>query len=320
VAYALIGLVVMLALTRLRPRWLVYRAWIPGAALVAGWVLMLTALAYGRATGTDVNGAYTWLPWPFPWEPLEFAKLAYILFVASRLAAGPLPRERVGHVWIPIVGAAAGTVMLLMLQQDLGMALVIILITVGMALTSTWLPLTSAAGLLGLLMARMSHHAWARFDIWLHPEKHVPGGGLHVYNMLVTLAQGGVLGQGLGVSPGKWGTLSERFTDSIFCVIGGELGLVGGLCVLALTISLALCAFQIARRCPHRLGFFLAAGIGLSFAVQGLVNIAVATASMPPTGLTLPFISYGGSSLLSCLLGAGLILSVAAEEPARGEG
>jgi cell division protein FtsW len=102
-------------------------------------------------------------------------------------------------------------------------------------------------------------------------------------------------------------------------VIGGELGLWGGVGIIALMVLLGVCAFQIARQCPHRLGFFLASGVGLWFAVQGLINVAVATASIPPTGMTLPFISYGGSSLVASLLAAGLVLSVAAEEPPEGK-
>ena len=324
--YAGIGLGGMLALARMRPQRLVGRLWYPGVALGGGWALMLTAIIYAHATGRYVNGACSWLPWPVPWEPAEFAKLAYVLFVASRLASGPLPREHAGRIWIPIMGAGVVTCLLLMGQQLLGMALVIILVTLGMALLGgmrmrTWVPLTLVVGVLSLGAARAVPHAWHRFKVWLHPGDYLSGAGLHVYNMLVTLAHGGLAGQGLGTSPEKWGNLSERFTDSIFCVIGGELGLWGGLGIIALMVLLGVCAFQIARRCPHRLGFFLASGVGLAFALQGLINIAVATASMPPTGMTLPFISYGGSSVLSCLLGAGLVLSVAAEtQPARGEG
>jgi cell division protein FtsW len=324
--YALLGLVLMLGVAKVRPRALIAWSWVPGAALGFGWALMVAAILYGHITGRYVNGSCAWLPWPVPWEPSEFAKLAFIVFVASRLAAGgpPRRREQSGPIWIPIMGATVGTSVLLMLQQELGTALVIILVTLGMALIGgmrlrTWVPLTAVVGLLSLGVARAVPHAWHRFAVWLHPEKYLQGAGLHVYNMLITLAHGGVVGQGLGVSPEKWGALSERFTDSIFCVIGGELGLGGGVGIIALMVLLAVCAFQIARRCPHRLGFFIASGVGLSFAVQGFINIAVATASMPPTGMTLPFISYGGSSILSCLLGAGLVLAMAADEPARGD-
>ncbi len=324
-SFALVGLVAMLMLAKIPVRWLVCRRWLPLAALSTGWVLMFLAIIWGKFLGHELNGAYCWLPWPIRWQPSEFAKIAFIVYVASCLARGPLPREQSGRVWIPIVGAALFTALLLVGQKDLGMALVVMAVTLGMALIGGmslrgWIPLTLATGGLGLLLARMIPHAWQRILVWLHPEQYLQGGGLHVYNMLIALAHGGAAGQGLGVSQEKWSNLSERFTDSIFCVIGGELGLWGGIGVIALTVLLGGWAFLIARRCPHRLGFFLASGIGLSFALQGLVNIGVATASLPPTGLTLPFISYGGSSILSCLIGTGLILSVAAEERVRGEG
>ena len=320
--YALAGLVLMLILARLPLSFVARWSWL---GLILGWGAMFGAIIYGRFLGHAINGAYCWLPWPVPWQPSEFAKIAFIIYIASRLAAGPLPREYAGRIWIPIVGATLGTAVLLMGQKDLGMASVIIGVTLGMALIGgmrlrTWLPLTATVGVVGLLVARGVPHAWHRFEVWLHPEQYLQGAGLHVYNMLVTLAHGGAWGQGLGMSQEKWGSLSERFTDSIYCVIGGELGLWGGLGVLVLMVLLGVWAFHIARRCPHRLGFFVASGVGLALALQGLINIAVATASIPPTGLTLPFISYGGSSILSCLIGTGFILAVSAEDRGRGEG
>ena len=116
---------------------------------------------------------------------------------------------------------------------------------------------------------------------------------------------------GLGMSPDKWKGLPVPHTDSIYCVIAGELGLWGAVGLLVLIVMVAVLAFKIARRSNSRMGYFLAAGIGISLALQALVNIAVATAVIPPTGLTLPFISAGGSSLVSCLIGAGLVLAVA---------
>ncbi len=324
VAYALLGLAVMLILAKLPIRYLGRWRWsLP--ALVLGWVLMLTAAIYGRFFGHDVNGAYCWLPWPVRWQPSEFTKIAFLVFIAGRLAVGPLPRERNGRVWLPILGATVVTALLLVAQKDLGMAMVVVAVALGMVLLGGmrlgwWLSLSGGVFLSGLALAWFLPHARHRIEVWLHPENYAQGAGMHIYSMLVALAHGGVWGQGLGVSQEKWSKLSARFTDSIYCVIGGELGLWGGLGVIALMVLLALWAFHIARRCPHRLGFFIAAGLGLSFAVQGLVNIAVATASIPPTGLTLPFISYGGSSLLSSLIGAGLILAVAAEERGRGDG
>ena len=322
--FALVGLIAMLILARVPVRR--YAAWIwPLAALCLGWGCMIWAIIDGKYFGHDINGAYCWLRYPVPWQPSEFAKIAFIVFVAVFLARGPLPRERSGRVWIPIVGATLFTALLLVGQKDLGMALVIVAVALGMALIGgmplrAWLPLTGAVAALGLLVASMVPHAWHRLEVWLHPEKYLQGGGLHVYNMLIALSHGGLAGQGLGESEEKWSKLAERFTDSIYCVIGGEAGLWGGIGVIVLTVLLAVWAFHIARLCPHRLGFFLASGLGLAFALQGLINIAVATASIPPTGLTLPFISYGGSSLLACLIGTGVILSVAAEERARGEG
>jgi cell division protein FtsW len=163
----------------------------------------------------------------------------------------------------------------------------------------------------------MEAYRWARVVIWWDLPHHRGGVGYHVYGMLISLARGGVLGSGLGMSRDKWVTLPVPHTDSIFCVIGGELGLWGGLGVLALMTLLGVWAFDIARRSPHRLGWFLAAGSGLALTLQAFINIAVATAAIPVTGLTLPFISFGGTSLIACLASAGLVLAVAAERAER---
>jgi len=214
------------------------------------------------------------------------------------------------------------TVLLLLAQSDLGMAMLVLGVALGMAL------LAGVRGryLLGLVLGVLAvaavlvrpnpdSYRWARIASWLHPEEHLRGGGYHVYNMLIALARGGPGGAGLGMSPDKWRNLPVPHTDSIFCVLGGELGWWGAAGVIALMALLALWAFGIARRCPHRLGWFLAAGMGLTLALQGFLNIAVATALLPVTGLTLPFISAGGSSIICCLLATGVVLSVAAECP-----
>ncbi len=316
--YALAGLLGMLLVARIRIEHLARLApW--GFAL--GWLLMIAAAIWGGR----VHGAACWLRWPVPWQPSEFAKVAYLVLVAGCLARGPLPRESVGRIWLPVFALTAGMVFILLWQRDLGMAMLIVGFALGMALVGGmrwvyWVPLALGAGAAGLVLAWTQPHARVRLEAWLHPEEHVPGPGLHVYSMLIALARGGLGGQGLGFSPDKWTTLPFPHTDSIFCVIGGELGLWGGIGLIALVAFLAIWAFAVARHCPHRLGFFVASAAGMMLALQGFMNIAVATASMPVTGLTLPFISAGGSSLISCLLTAGLVLSVAAEGPARGEG
>lgn len=316
--YAMFGLLGMVLVARMR---LAQVARLAPWGFALGCLLMIAAIIWGR----QVHGALCWLPKPVPWQPSEFAKVAYLVLVAGCLARGPLPRESVGRIWLPLFAATALMAFILLWQRDLGMAMLIVGFALGMALVGGmrwvyWIPLALGTGAAGLLVAKMHPHAWVRLEAWLHPEQHVPGPGLHVYNMLIALARGGLGGRGLGFSPDKWTTLPFPHTDSIFCVIGGELGLWGGMGLIALIAFLAIWAFAVARHCPHRLGFFVASAAGMMLALQGFINIAVATASMPVTGLTLPFISAGGSSLISCLLTAGLVLSVAAEGSARGEG
>jgi cell division protein FtsW len=318
VRYASVGLIMMLLVSLLPVKRIAWLAW-PG--FIAGALGMIAAVIIGKKVG----GAYCWLPLgSFRFQPSEFAKVAYLVLMAITFARGPMPRASIGRIWVPALALTGVMALILAAQRDVGMAMLVCSLALGMALLGGmrlryWVPLATGSALLGLLVARATPHAWVRFEDWLHPEDHLQGGGAHVYSMLVALARGGPLGLGLGMSPDKWTTLPVPHTDSIFCVVGGELGLWGGIGVILLMTLLAVWAFRVARACPHRLGFFIAAGAGLSLALQAFINIAVATALLPVTGLTLPFMSAGGSSLMASLLCAGLVLAVAAESRPREE-
>lgn len=129
------------------------------------------------------------------------------------------------------------------------------------------------------------------------------------------LASGGVLGTGLGSSKQKWGNLPEAHTDFIFSVIGEELGLLGTLAVLALFAILILAIFRVALRAPHSFERYATAGVGCWFAIQVLLNIGTVISVMPVVGVTLPFISYGGSSLLASFIAIGYVLGVLRRDP-----
>ncbi len=304
--YAGIGLVAMIIISLVPLRW-IERFSRP--AFLVGLILMAAAAIWGRSVGD----ARCWI-WGM--QPSEFAKIAYVAAVATMLARGPLNRENAYRVILPMAVGTAVMVGLLVKQHDQGMAMLMLLLALALAfigglrlryLVPLGLGLLSA----GVLYSLSKPYIATRVNAWLNPEEYIRGAGNHILHMLVAIARGGPFGMGLGMSPDKWKGLPVPHTDSIYCVIAGELGLWGAVGLLVLIVMFAVLAFKIARRSNSRLGYFLAAGIGISLSLQALVNIAVATAVIPPTGLTLPFISAGGSSLVSSLISAGLVLAVA---------
>jgi len=315
--YFLLGLAAMLAVSSLRPLTLARGA----SWLMAGSVgLLLLLFVYGVRIGGSLN----WMEvFGVRFQPSELVKAAYVLFMAMMVARGSRGGDNAKRIGL-MVALTALLVIILLKQKDLGMAVLIMGIALGMALLGGmklhwWSLLFLAVSAVGFAAAWTEPYRRARLLAWIDLAHHRSGVGYHVYGMLISLARGGVPGSGLGMSPDKWRTLPVPHTDSIFCVIGGELGLWGGVGVIALMALLGLWAFGIARNAPNRLGWFLAAGSGLALFLQAFINIAVATATVPVTGLTLPFISYGGTSLISCMILAGLVLSVAGErEQAEG--
>jgi cell division protein FtsW len=163
-----------------------------------------------------------------------------------------------------------------------------------------------AAALVGV---RMEAYRGSRFQVWLDPWKYARGAGFHTVQALIALGRGGLVGVGPGNSQQKY-VLPAPFTDSIFAVTGEELGFVGAVSIIALFVVLAYRGFKVATSAPDDFGKLLAIGITGTIVVQAFVNIAVITASIPFTGVPLPFISYGGSSLVVCLFGIGVLLNV----------
>jgi cell division protein FtsW len=150
----------------------------------------------------------------------------------------------------------------------------------------------------------------ARVFAFMNPWKDPQNTGFHIVQSLLALGSGGIFGVGLGASRAKFFYLPEQYTDFIFSVLGEELGLIGTLAVIALFVAVAYRAIRIALAAPDRFGFFLALGCGAMIAIQAFVNIGVVSSSWPVTGVPLPFISFGGSSLIVNLLAVALIANV----------
>jgi len=294
-----------------------YQRWrrfsVPALAVSIG--LLVLVLVPGL--GTNVNGATRWLGYgPFSLQPSELAKLTLLLFVADLLARRAA-RVADLHVTLrPVAVVFGGIAVLLMLQPNLGTTLVMgsIVLSLLFVVGTPLVPLTGLAGAGAVVAAGLALWApyrRARVLAFLDPWKDYQSTGYQNIQSLVGVASGGITGVGLGESRAKWGFLPYAHTDFIFAIIGEELGLIGAMVVVLLFVALILLGARAARLAPDRFGMLLATGITVWFGVQAFVNIGAVIGILPITGVPLPFVSYGGSSLLFSMLGAGLLLNVA---------
>lgn len=293
------------------------------SALVVSSILLLLPQVPGL--GKTVGGNTNWIGiGSFTIQPSEFAKIGLILWCALRLrihdqkvAAG----EKSEVVKLVLPGLAV-LMLLILWGKDLGTAVVVAGIVGGM-LFIAGLPVRTFIALGGLLTAGFvllivtNSNRMNRFSSFSNPfaEENYKGTGWQQAHSIMGLASGGPLGTGLGSSKQKWGNLPEAHTDFIFAVIGEELGLLGTLAVLALFALLILGIFRVALRSQDSFQRYATAGIGCWFAVQVLINIGTVISVMPVVGVTLPFISYGGSSLLATFIAIGFVLGVMRRDP-----
>jgi cell division protein FtsW len=266
--------------------------------------------------GLASGGARRWLgAGVLTFEPSEFAKLALVVYLASALTRkGERVRSMVAGVF-PIVAVTASLALLVLAEPDMGTASLLVFTSAAMLFAAgarlvhmvlVALVTLPPAALLGLASA----YRRARILAFMNPWKDPLNTGFHIVQSLLALGSGGLLGVGLGLSRQKYFYLPEQYTDFIFAIVGEELGLLGTCLVLALFVVFAYRAVRIALRAPDRFGFLLAVGCACTVVVQAFVNIGVVTSSWPVTGVPLPFISFGGSSLVTSLVAAGLLLNV----------
>jgi len=267
--------------------------------------------------GITVGGSARWMTIAgIRIQPSEIAKLAMVLFYAHILDRYPIKR---GCDWrIPLgilIPATVLTLALVYKQPDLGTTMVIAL-TCAVMLLQTELPtiwFVAAVPTLGLPLLYFIHateYQWQRVLVWLDPWKYAMDLGYQITNAEIAFGSGGLFGVGLGRSLQKYGFLPENHTDTIFAIVGEELGLLGTLLLVFLFIALYARAYQIIRECPDRFGRLLGYGLTSSLAIQTTINMAVVTGVLPVTGITLPLISYGGASLVITLVKLGLILNL----------
>jgi cell division protein FtsW len=283
----------------------------------AGIVFVLLLATLIPHVGLMTGGARRWLGVAaLSFQPSELAKLALVLFFAAKLSeTGESIRSLVRGV-VPLLLVAAALAVPILFEPDMGTASLIAFVAFGMLFCAgariEHLALAAFVTLPAIaLEIGSSPYKRARILAFLDPWKDAQNTGFHIVQSLLALGSGGLFGLGLGASREKFFYLPEAHTDFIFAVIGEELGLLGTVLVLALFATFGVRAFTLAQRAPDRFGFFLIAGCALVIVIQAFINIGVVTSSWPVTGVPLPFISFGGSSLIVSLVCAALIMNVA---------
>jgi cell division protein FtsW len=318
--WAVIGLAGMLAAMRID-----YHRYRVIAAPLVVFVVMLLILVLMPGVGVRAGGAARWLRiGPVGLQPAELAKLALIIYGAAWLGGrkAEIGTPRVILPFFLVVTTLAG---LIVAEPDLGTTIVLVAIAMAVyfvagARLRMFAAFAALAGVVGLAVAIEQPYRLQRFLTFLDPWSDPQGGGFQTIQSLYGLALGGPFGEGLGAGREKFGFLPAPYTDSIFAVLGDELGLAGTLIVIVLFFVIGYRGIRIALRAPDATGALLAAGITTWLVFQAWVNMAVVASLVPMTGITLPFISYGGSSLCVGLIAVGILLNIGREsgpEPAR---
>ncbi|HEX6061394.1 MAG TPA: putative lipid II flippase FtsW [Candidatus Limnocylindria bacterium] len=319
-AWVAIGLAAMLVVARIDYHHY-RRLALPGLAIAI--LLLVVVLVPG--VGTRVGGASRWLRISSfaGLQPAELAKLALVVYLAFWLAA---KRELVGRwsVTVPFVAVLTLVGALVIAEPDLGTAIVVVAIGLAMYFVAGARIIEFAAlgGLASICVAAVAvvqPYRLLRLVTFLDPWSEPQGAGFQTIQSIYGLALGGPLGEGLGAGKEKFGFLPAPYTDSIFAVLGDELGLLGTLTVVVLFLVIAFKGVRIALSAPDATGALLATGVTVWLVFQAWVNMAVVAALLPMTGITLPFISYGGSSICVGLVAVGILLNVGRQAVARAD-
>jgi len=282
-------------------------------ALVAVVAMLVAVLA----VGPSINGAQRWIGvGPLQMQPSEVAKVAVVLFVADLLARRRQEMHDPRRTLWPVIATLVAVSALVLLQPNLGTALVIasiilVMLFIAGARMGPLMGLgglaVAAAGLLVWFEPYRRRRLFAVFDPWSNKSDS----GYQAIQAGVGLSDGGLTGLGLGQSKAKYGYLPFAHNDFIFAIVGEELGLIGALGVVLLFVALTFLGVRVAARAADRFSTLVATGITAWLVSQAFLNIGVVVGLLPNTGVPLPFVSYGGSSLLVTMVAVGMLLSIA---------
>jgi cell division protein FtsW len=308
-AYAALGISLMILAQRSDYRKL--RALAPGLVLIC-----LGLLAAVLVIGPQVNGARRWISFgPAVFQPSELAKLALAIWAAAYLSGRKPPRD-LRQLWRPVGALASLFSVLLILEPDMGTAIALLVMLAGMLLVAgtparTLSAALVIAGAVGTAAVWFEPYRRARFFAFLHPWHDAQGTGFQIVQAMIGIGSGHIFGVGLGQGVQKIFYLPEAHTDMMLANIGEELGLVGITAVVAAYGLFGYAGLKIALLTKDPFGKRLATGLTVLVCGQAVINIAAVLGVAPLTGIPLPFLSYGGSSLVVLLAAVGILLNIA---------
>ena len=314
--FAAIGLVVMVIAAR-APYKLYRKLAIP---LWLGSMVALIAVKWSPM-GVWHGGAKRWLDvGPIEWQPSDLAKFAVIISLALIYEKKERLKQlgEAGHFFVPTAVILGGVALLVVTQTDLGTTAVILGAGFGvMVAARTKLVHLGFLGILGATLATLSvrtnEYQAARIESWRNPSVDLAGIAYQVSQSKIAIGSGGPFGVGLGQSRFRWLYLPNAHTDFIFSIIAEELGFGGAVFVILLFLGISVLGVVIAARAPDRFGMMVAAGITAWISLQAFINVGGVTGMIPLTGITLPFVSAGGSSLITTLGAVGVLLNIASK-------
>ncbi len=278
--------------------------------------LICLILVFVPGIGTKIYGASRWIQLgPFSFQPSEMLKLSLILYLAAWLENRTESIRDFYEGLLPFSAIVAIVSLLLVKQPDVGTLGVIVLISMSIYFISGaklfHLFLMGGLGMVVLyIVVKLEPYRADRFMVFLHPELDPRGIGYQINQALLAIGSGGIFGVGIGHSLQKFNYLPEPVGDSIFAIIGEELGLVGAVFLVVLFLMFAMRGLRVAREAPDRFGKLVAVGIVSWIIFQAFINISAISGIIPLTGIPLPFISYGGTSIIFLMIAAGILLNI----------
>lgn len=293
------------------------KKWSPVLLLInLGFLIMV----FLPVIGIETKGASRWLNFGFiSFQPSEFLKLTFILYLASFLTK---KNNKFSQTFVAFLTVVALIAILLILQPDistLGIIVLVGLLMYFLAQTPIWhtilVILLGSGGL--LLLVKLAAYRIARLTAFLNPEFDPMGRGYQLKQALIAIGSGGIMGQGLGMSQQKFGALPESMSDSIFAVWAEESGFIGGAILIFLFLLFLWASLKIIRKTQDKFSQLAALGITCWICLQTFINIGGLSGILPLTGIPLPFVSYGGSALISELIGMGILLNISKGEQAK---
>lgn len=306
------GLVVLFLAQRIN-----YRFWKKVGVIFFILSLLALILIFVPGFGAKIYGASRWLQLgTFSFQPSEMMKLAIILYLASWLESRGWSRVRdFFEGFLPFIIIVSLVGFLIIKQPDVGTLVIIVLTSLVIYFVAgakiSHLMAIMLAGMIALLaLIKMAPYRVNRLMVFIESQTDLRGIGYHVNQALIAIGSGGIFGLGLGHSRQKFNYLPEPVSDSIFAILSEELGMAGAMVLISLFVLLAIRGFKIAKNAPDTFGKLIAGGITSWIIFQSFINISAITGIIPLTGVPLPFISYGGTSLVFLMAGVGILLNV----------